>query len=95
MTDALSYSISDPGTLSVAVAMACAFGAVFFFVVGVNAYIGTRSDVKRRSILDRGLASQAGGAGQEWFQNADFSKISEHTGDISAARRRRTRCGQR
>ena len=71
MTEAFSLSISDPGTVSVTAAMAFAFCAVFFFVVGVNLYVRTRSAVKRRSILDRGLASQEGAAGQEWFKNAD------------------------
>ena len=52
MFEALSISISDPATVSLAAAMAFTFGAVFFFVVGANAYIRTRNTVRRRSILN-------------------------------------------
>ncbi len=56
MMDALSFQISDPATGRVAAAMAFTFGAVFFFVVGINAYLSAKSAVRRRSALDPGLA---------------------------------------
>jgi tight adherence protein C len=70
MFEALSLSISDPATVSLAAAMAFTFGAVFFLVVGANAYVRTRNTVRRRSILNQGLASAEGSADQGWFKNS-------------------------
>jgi tight adherence protein C len=55
MIGKLSLLVSDPVTAQLAAAMVFTFGAVFFLVVGINAYLGAKSAVKRRSILDRGL----------------------------------------
>ncbi len=71
MMDALSFQISDPATGRVAAAMAFTFGAVFFFVVGINAYLSAKSVVKRRSVLDPGLASPDAAADQGWSRNAN------------------------
>ena len=71
MIEALSLPISDSATVRLAAAMAFTFGAVFFFVVGVNAYMRARSTVRRRSVLDQGLASSEGAGDQGWFKNAN------------------------
>ena len=65
-------ALSDPATGSLAAAMAFTFGAVFFFVVGLNAYLNAKSAVKRRSIQDQGLASPevAPGQGSSWTPNS-------------------------
>jgi len=71
MIEALSLPISDSATVRLAAAMAFTFGAVFFFVVGVNAYMRARSTVRRRSVLDQGLASSEAAGDQGWFKNAN------------------------
>ncbi len=88
MMEALSLPVSDPATIRLAAAMAFTFGAVFFFVVGVNAYIRTRRAVRRRSILDRGLSPSEGTIDQGWLQNANSLRyqslvsISALLGDV-------------
>ena len=62
---------SDPESVHVLPAMAFTFGAVFFLAMGVNVYFRTRNSVRRRSILDQGLASPEAASSQGWFKNAN------------------------
>jgi tight adherence protein C len=71
MIEALLVPISDPDAVRVLPAMAFTFGAVFFLAMGVNIYFRTRSSVRRRSILDQGLASPEAASSQGWFKNAN------------------------
>ncbi len=71
MIEAISIPLSDPMTFRLAATMAFTFAAVFFFVVGVNSYIRTRNAVKRRAMLDRGLASREADFDQGWFKNSN------------------------
>jgi tight adherence protein C len=69
MIEALSLALSDPATARLAGAMAFTFAAVFCFVVGVSVYIRTRNALRRRSMLNLGLATSAVAADQGWFGN--------------------------
>jgi tight adherence protein C len=71
MIEALLLAISDPATLRLSAAMVFTFGAVIFFAVGINVYFRTKSTVRRRFMLDQGLALSEGTADQGWFKNSN------------------------